>query len=139
MHDNDFTSREICKICYGVNAVGFAVPNDIWQVVVPENFRNTIVCLSCFTRLGDEKGVPWDKEIKFFPVSFATHRCPLLGSTVKHRPCSCGSQFKIYRDHENFNGWVLICDNDSQCCEIISVHVNGKTIEDAWKAWDGIK
>lgn len=55
----------------------------------------------------------------------------------KHRPCSCGSQFKIYR--ENYNGWILICDNEGSCCEIISVHIKGNNMEDAWKAWDGGK
>jgi len=35
---------------------------------------NDIICLRCFTRLADEQGVQWDKEIKFYPVSFITHQ-----------------------------------------------------------------
>ncbi len=68
-----FTSREICKICYHVNPVGFSVPDGIWQAVVPEGFRDKVVCFTCFARLGDERCVEWDREIELFPVSMATH------------------------------------------------------------------
>ncbi len=71
---SNFSSREICKLCYHVNAVGFKVPDSTWRSVVPGRFWDDIVCLSCFTRLGDEKGVPWDERIEFFPVSLETHR-----------------------------------------------------------------
>ena len=66
-------SREICKICYHVNAIGFAVPDDIWEQVVPHPFSVGVVCLSCFTRLADEKLIPWDKQVEFFPVSLHAH------------------------------------------------------------------
>ena len=66
-------SREICKLCYHVNAVGFSVPDDVWAAVVPEHVRDNVVCLACFTRLGDEKLIAWDQEIELWPVSMATH------------------------------------------------------------------
>ena len=66
-------TREICKICYRVNAVGFAVPDQIWNAVVPESFCHSVVCLSCFTRMADEALIPWDREIQFYPVSMSTH------------------------------------------------------------------
>jgi hypothetical protein len=68
----DHMSREICKICYHVNVVGFSVPDDVWEMVVPTHVRNAVVCLSCFTRLADEQLVEWDQMIEFFPVSMAT-------------------------------------------------------------------
>lgn len=68
-----FLSREICKICFHPNRVGFSVPEEVWKSIVPEQFGELVVCLDCFTRLGDEKGVYWDREIEFFPVSFCTH------------------------------------------------------------------
>lgn len=74
---NHQCSREICKLCYHVNAVGFAVPDEIWALVVPAHVRHLVVCLSCFTRLADEKQVQWDDDIEFFPVSLATHLTPL--------------------------------------------------------------
>lgn len=67
------TSREICSLCYHVNAMGFRVPDDVWATVVPAPFHERVVCLNCFIRLADEKGIPWDEDIQFFPVSWATH------------------------------------------------------------------
>ncbi len=66
-------SREICKICYKVNRVGFHVPDEIWRAVVPGQFGNSVVCLGCFMDLADEKLIPWDKAIVFHPVSLRTH------------------------------------------------------------------
>lgn len=66
-------SREICKICFHVNTIGFHVPDDVWNVVVPEYLQPSVVCLACFTRLADEKLVAWDRKIEFFPVSLAKH------------------------------------------------------------------
>lgn len=56
-----------------------------------------------------------------------------------HRLCSCGSPFKIEKDHENFNHWLLICENLGCCCGVICIHVKGKTQEEAWAVWDGAK
>lgn len=65
-------SRELCKICYHVNPVGFSVPDRIWRAAVPVKFRNNVVCITCFQRLADEKLIPWDDEIEFWPVSMAS-------------------------------------------------------------------
>lgn len=75
----DMSTREICKICYHANAIGFRVPDHIWDKIVPDEFRDGVICVACFTRLGDEKCIMWDEEIEFFPVSLATHlglACP---------------------------------------------------------------
>jgi hypothetical protein len=62
-------TREICKACWQVSAVGFMVPDGIWALAVPEALRERVLCLTCFTRLADENGVEWDREIQFYPVS----------------------------------------------------------------------
>lgn len=66
-------TREICKICNLVNRVGFAVPDKVWNEVVPEDYKEKVVCLECFTLIADEKLVIWDKDILFYPVSHVTH------------------------------------------------------------------
>lgn len=66
--------REICSLCHEVNRVGFSVPDEIWKLAVHRSQINDIVCLQCFTRLADERGVQWDKEIEFYPVSFITNQ-----------------------------------------------------------------
>lgn len=66
-------SRERCGWCGEYSAVGFRVPDEIWAEVVPARFRETIACLRCFTRMADERLVPWDRAIEFYPVSLSTH------------------------------------------------------------------
>lgn len=66
-------TREICSLCHEVSRVGFFVPNDIWKLAVHRSQINDIICLRCFTRLADERGVQWDENIKFYPVSLMTH------------------------------------------------------------------
>ncbi len=68
-------SREICRICFRVNPVGFYVPDNIWNDVVPPEHLSSVVCISCFARLADEKLVPWDRDIQLYPVSMYTHLC----------------------------------------------------------------
>jgi len=72
-HRDGDLSREICKICGNVNTVGFNVPEDIWKIIIPTDKQNSVVCLSCFTKLGDQKMIEWDKNIEFFPVSLVVH------------------------------------------------------------------
>jgi transcriptional regulator with PAS, ATPase and Fis domain len=66
-------TREVCAICGRVSRVGFWVPNKIWNHVIHPYYRNSIVCLSCFTERADEHLVDWSSEIQFYPVSFAAH------------------------------------------------------------------
>jgi hypothetical protein len=66
-------SREICKMCFWVNPVGFYVPDEIWLEAIPPEHRSSVVCISCFARLADEKLIPWDGQIQLYPVSMATH------------------------------------------------------------------
>lgn len=66
-------SREICKLCFRANPVGFSVPDEIWKDVVPSKHRSDVVCISCFARLADEKLIPWDRQIRLYPVSMHTH------------------------------------------------------------------
>ncbi len=66
-------SREICKLCFRVNPVGFVVPDETWIAVTPPEYRSKVVCISCFAHLADEKLIPWDNQIQLYPVSMRTH------------------------------------------------------------------
>jgi len=66
-------SREICKMCFRVNPVGFTVPNELWCDAIPPEYQSKVVCISCFAHLADEKLLPWDRHIKFYPISMQTH------------------------------------------------------------------
>lgn len=69
-------TRETCCICGDIIRVGFHVPDEIWEQVVHPSRINDIHCLNCFTRRADEKLIDWDKQIRFYPVSFASHISP---------------------------------------------------------------
>ena len=72
-------TREICALCYEVSRVGFWVPDGMWQAVAPAGHKEDTICLRCFTRIADEKGLEWDGSIKFYPVSWVTHTRRLAG------------------------------------------------------------
>ena len=73
MSDPVVPMRESCRMCWRISAVSFAVPNDIWREAIHPFHHNSIVCLDCFIRRADEKLLPWDKSIQFFPTSMRTH------------------------------------------------------------------
>ncbi len=66
-------SREICGACQRPSPLGFHVPEEVWEACVPRRFVTSPLCVLCFATFGDEAGVAWDRQIKFFPVSLVTH------------------------------------------------------------------
>jgi len=82
--NNMIPTREVCSSCGNIIKIGFHVPNKIWKKVVHPSNLNNILCLECFTRKADEKLIEWDKEIKFYPVSFYTH-LSRIGKLVKSK------------------------------------------------------
>lgn len=40
---------------------------------MPPEHLSSVVCISCFARLADEKLIPWDQDIQLYPVSMHTH------------------------------------------------------------------
>lgn len=65
-------TREICKICFNENPIGFDVPNEVWNAVTTKEWGDKVVCINCFTKLADQKLVEWDKNIFLYPVSRVT-------------------------------------------------------------------
>lgn len=72
-------TRERCGLCHAISPVGFWVPDETWAAVVHPSHLHTIHCLRCFTDRADEKLIPWDRDIKFYPVSRATHLADVRG------------------------------------------------------------
>ena len=78
-------SREICKLCFRANPVGFYVPDEIWKDTIPPEHQADVVCLWCFARLADEKLIPWDRKIQLYPISMYTHLNQVKTETQKNR------------------------------------------------------
>ena len=60
-------------MCHQISSVTFWVPGEVWCRAVPKHWQHDPLCLSCFISQADEKLIPWDEEIKFYPVSMANH------------------------------------------------------------------
>lgn len=66
-------TRERCGICNKVSPIGFKVPDEIWEIAIPDYYRSSVMCINCFISFADERLIEWDKDIKFYPVSLRTH------------------------------------------------------------------
>ena len=91
--DISIPTRERCGVCHKVSAVGFHVPDKLWRVAVPDHYRDTVLCVPCFVSFADERMLPWDREIRFYPVSlrgFLTYVRDLLPDCME-----CGGVGKV--------------------------------------------
>jgi hypothetical protein len=65
-------------------------------------------------------------------------RCSFKETNILHKPCSCGSQFQVFKDDLNEDIWLFICNNEGACCEVISMRIKAETEDGAWLVWDDI-
>lgn len=61
--------RQFCSVCGRVYRVDYSVPDDVWELSTHISQRNSLICLSCFAEMADERQVEWCKDIKFYPTS----------------------------------------------------------------------
>ena len=66
--------QQTCKVCSRPDKFDFFVPNPIWESIVPSEFQNGVVCLSCFDDFADHKNVDYAHyiDILFFAGKQAT-------------------------------------------------------------------
>lgn len=84
--DTALLSRERCQCCKRYSPVGFYVPNQIWDLAIPNEFHESPLCIMCFADMADERLVDWSKDVQFFPVSLAEHVRDNLGWTTPEKP-----------------------------------------------------
>lgn len=44
-----------------------------WIASLPHRFRDTVLCIACFTSFADEAGIEWAADIEFYPCSLIQH------------------------------------------------------------------
>lgn len=71
-----------CKVCGRIDKFDFNVPDEIWNKIVPEEFHNRVVCLSCFDDFAKEKDISYDNYIK--TLYFAGERGNFIFTTLFH-------------------------------------------------------
>jgi len=51
------SQRQRCKVCGRIDKFDFHVPDEIWEAIVPLEYRNRVVCLSCFDKFAYHKKI----------------------------------------------------------------------------------
>jgi hypothetical protein len=55
--------RQHCSVCSCEEKFNFHVPDDLWEKVVPEAYRQKVVCLSCFDSFARDRDVNYANAI----------------------------------------------------------------------------
>lgn len=76
--------RQTCKVCHRPDKFDFHVPDPIWQAVVPEPYRNRVVCLGCFDDFAAQRGVEYASHIHtlYFAGDRATFEFAAVSATT---------------------------------------------------------
>ena len=56
--------RQRCKVCGCRDKFDFHVPDFVWANVVPQRYRNRVVCLACFDDFAKRKGVDYSTSLR---------------------------------------------------------------------------
>lgn len=83
--------RQYCAICGNLYAVDYHISNqEIWDEAIHPHYRGSTVCLECFIRRADEKMLPWDHWITFYPRSSRSLEIAKMASAneIGKMPCS---------------------------------------------------
>jgi hypothetical protein len=55
--------RQECSVCGCEEKFNFHVLDEIWEKAVPEEYRNNVVCLSCFDNFAHERNVAYSNSV----------------------------------------------------------------------------
>ena len=56
--------RQTCRVCNCEDKFNFHVPDETWERIVPEPYRNSVVCLPCFDELAREKQIDYSDSLE---------------------------------------------------------------------------
>ena len=56
--------RQTCKVCGCRDKFDFHVPDATWRQIVPDEYQNRVVCLSCFDDFAHDKGVTYGEVLR---------------------------------------------------------------------------
>lgn len=63
---------QTCKVCGHRDKFNFDVPDEVWNAVVPEEYRDRVVCLTCFDNFAHRRGVSYAPSLR--SLYFAGHQ-----------------------------------------------------------------
>ena len=54
-----------CPYCRRIPDFNYMVSDDVWNKIVPQKYRYTVVCLRCFDGLAQKKKIDWIPHFKY--------------------------------------------------------------------------
>jgi hypothetical protein len=56
--------RQRCAVCKCNDKFNFAVPNELWRKIVPEEYQNRVVCLQCFDEFARKRNIDYSNALE---------------------------------------------------------------------------
>ena len=74
--------RQTCRVCKCKDKFNFHVADEIWQTVVPIQFQNRVVCLSCFDEFARERKIDYSDsfQVLYFAGDQATFKFQMVSA-----------------------------------------------------------
>jgi hypothetical protein len=68
--------RQTCAVCKCKDKFNFHVPDNVWGRIVPAEYQNKVVCLSCFDEFARKAGIDYSDslEVLYFAGNQATFK-----------------------------------------------------------------
>ena len=60
----DERQRQTCKVCGRKDKFDYHVSDGMWRQVVPAEFQDRVVCLSCFDEFAHERGIHYGADLQ---------------------------------------------------------------------------
>lgn len=73
-----------CRVCGKMPLFDYHVDDNLWSVLIPSRFRQSVVCLPCLDALGKEKGVHVGEYLRFMQFTGWNHTV-VLSPSVAYR------------------------------------------------------
>lgn len=66
--------QQTCKVCGHRDKFDFTVPDEVWALVVPEEYQNRVACLACFDDFAARSNIDYahSLEVLYFAGQQAT-------------------------------------------------------------------
>ena len=56
--------RQQCSVCQCDDKFNYYVPDEVWRGIVPDEYRNKVVCLPCFDQFARKQNVDYADSIE---------------------------------------------------------------------------
>jgi len=61
---NWFCLQQRCKVCGCRDKFDFHVSDNVWEEIVPDKYKNRVVCLACFDDFASKKEIDYSSSIE---------------------------------------------------------------------------